>query len=131
MKQFETLRFTANRQGQERKNASLAYLTTRGWQIRNEIIEQGKFKGDDACCLALLCLPLSLAAGHNPDVTVVNIERDAPEQGSIPPHEASWVPFDDNPVPSGAFSGGDRPRVICEICGKVARKGWQLNEAHP
>lgn len=102
LKQFETLRFTADAKGQSDKNSVLTYLTQRGWQITSETIEQGHFKGDEACCLALICLPLGFAAGRTPNVAVVNIQRDAshPEQTV---HEHVWYMFDYN-------------RVFCKTC---------------
>ena len=62
-------------------------------------------KGGEACCLATLCLPLGFAAGRTPNVTVVNIERDVPEEQTAP-HRHVWYMFDAN-------------RDTCDICNLI------------
>ncbi len=103
MKQFETLRFSADAEGQKRKNLTLGYLCSRGWRVLSETIEKGNFKGGEACCLAFICLPLGFAAGHDPNISVLTVERDQPERGSIEPHKPRWIVFDDD-------------RVVCDDC---------------
>lgn len=106
MKQFETLRFLSDEEGQADKNASLTYLTAKGWRVLSETIEQGHVKGGEACCLASICLPLGFAAGRTPNVTMVSIERDLSEARRTP-HEHQWRGFDHN-------------RVICLACDEIA-----------
>ena len=110
MTQFETLRFLADAKGQARKNATLTYLSDRGWHVTGESIEQGKFKGSDACCLALICLPLGFAAGHDTNVAVVSIQRAAPSELPTFVHAPIWLIFDDN-------------REICNTCELIIENG--------
>ena len=44
-----------------------------------ETIEQGHMKGEEACCLAAICLPLAFTAGRTPNVVVVTMSRDEPD----------------------------------------------------
>jgi hypothetical protein len=97
--QFITLRFIANAEGQERKVKSLNWLGSNGWRIMGETIEPGHIQGKDACCLAMICLPLGFAAGRTPNVTVVTMQRDEPEVFAHLPadgHEHAFYYRDDN-----------------------------------
>jgi hypothetical protein len=98
MKQFETLRFVASVNGQSRKVAALNLLSQRGWQIIGETIEQGHTKGGEACCLALICLPLGFAAGRTHNVSVVTIERDVESVLTPVDHQHQWARLDDNRI---------------------------------
>jgi hypothetical protein len=112
VKQFETLRFPTDPMGQRERNDCLSYLTQHGWRILGETIEQGHMKGGDACCLAMICLPMGFAAGRTPNVTMVNIERDIPAQPVIGEHSHRWRLFDAN-------------RSICQDCDKIKdRYAW-------
>ena len=111
MQHYETLRFVADPEGQARKVKALNWLAERGWYVVSETIEPGHMKGEQACCLASICLPCGFLAGHTSHVTVVNVGRSAPGNfewpiSSTEEHEHVWVELDDN-------------RTICERCGEV------------
>lgn len=115
VRQYETLRFVSDSGGQNRKVRTLNILGQHGWRVVGETVEPGHMKGGEACCLATLCLPLGLAAGRTPNVTIVSIERessDDPGWGASvrDGHEHRMIAFDDN-------------RLFCELCGEQ-RPEW-------
>lgn len=74
-KEFKNLRFPNNASGQTEKLRALQAYGAEGWTIVSETITPGKFKGENACCLALICLPLAFCAGTTDGEINVTLER--------------------------------------------------------
>lgn len=74
-KEYKNLQFPNNAKGQADKLQALQNHGAEGWRVASETITQGKFKGGNACCLALLCLPLAFCAGSTDGVINVTLER--------------------------------------------------------
>lgn len=74
-KEYQTLQFPNNAKGQADKLQALQTCGADGWRVVSETITPGKFKGGNACCLALLCLPLAFCAGSTDGVINVTLER--------------------------------------------------------
>lgn len=62
-KEYKNLEFPNNAKGQSDKLKALQTCGAEGWRVASATITQGKFKGGNACCLAVLCLPLAFCAG--------------------------------------------------------------------
>src|SRR5579864_2986587 len=82
--EFKTLRFPSTPKGQKRKVETLAVETAAGWRIVGETVEQGKFKGGDACCLFVICAPLAFLAGRDPAIITVTLQRESPQLRAEP-----------------------------------------------
>lgn len=76
MKEYITLQFPNDATGQRRKLEALQSYGAQGWRVVSETITPGKFKGGNACCLALICLPLAFCAGSTDGEINVTLERD-------------------------------------------------------
>ena len=84
MAEFKNLHFPNNARGQAEKVQALTAHSREGWRVVGETITQGKFKGNDACCLSLSGMaccgpfgaPLGLTAGHSEGTINVTLTRD-------------------------------------------------------
>jgi hypothetical protein len=115
LRQYETLRFVSDAAGQARNVQALNLLGGHGWRVVSETVEPGHMKGDQACCLAIICLPLGFAASRTPNMSVVSIECETDSDpgwaaSPIDGHGHRMVTLDDN-------------RTICELCGRPLRQG--------
>lgn len=75
--EYKTLRFPRTTTGWRNKDKAVNQMAAQGWRVASESIAQGKFKGDTACCLASLCLPLGFSAGQTPGIIVVTLVQDS------------------------------------------------------
>jgi hypothetical protein len=73
---FLSLQFDGSAHGQQVKSDVLTFLTRRGWRVVSESVQSGHVRGEQACCLALICLPLGFAADRTPDIVTVNLVTD-------------------------------------------------------
>jgi hypothetical protein len=64
-KEFMNLQFPNNAGGQAEKLKALQTYGSQGWRVTSETVTPGKFRGENACCLALICLPLAFCAGSS------------------------------------------------------------------
>lgn len=78
MPQFQTLQFPDTVKGQQQKVEALAKFAAAGWRVVSETVTQGQFRGGDACCLFVICMPLAFLAGRNPGVITVTLQHDGP-----------------------------------------------------
>ncbi|AFZ20594.1 hypothetical protein Mic7113_4933 [Allocoleopsis franciscana PCC 7113] len=74
-KEYTNLQFPNNAKGQAEKLQALQTYGGQGWRVASETITHGKFKGGNACCLAVLCLPLAFCAGSTDGYINVTLER--------------------------------------------------------
>jgi len=77
---FETIEFPNNAMGQATKNAVLAEARSLGWVIVSESVAAGHFKGGEACCLAVICLPLGFLAGRTDGSITVTLGWESPPE---------------------------------------------------
>jgi hypothetical protein len=98
--EYKTLRFPRTRSGWRNKDTTVNQMAAQGWRVASESIAQGKPKGDTACCLGSLCLPMGFLAGQTPGIIVVTLVRDS---------AASVV----NAIPQG-------PPRLCAKCGRYS-----------
>ncbi|HTT98434.1 MAG TPA: hypothetical protein VMF58_10315 [Rhizomicrobium sp.] len=93
MAEIKTLRFPNTARGQADKVRALQRETSLGWRVVSETIVPGKFRGGEACCLFLICMPCAFLAGHNDDIINVTLQRDSVDQASAPPSydSAKWA----------------------------------------
>jgi hypothetical protein len=77
MAEVKTLQFPNTAAGQAKKNEALVHHLQQGWRVVSETVTQGHMKGDEACCLAMICLPLGFAAGRTEGVISVTLQRGA------------------------------------------------------
>lgn len=75
MAEVKTLQFLNTPAGQAQKNKVLVEHLQQGWKVVSETVTQGHMKGDQACCLALICLPLGFAAGRTDGEISVTLQR--------------------------------------------------------
>ena len=73
--EFKTVKYPNNRRGIKKKNAESVRLINEGWKIQSESIEQGKFRGGDACCFGVVCLPCAFLAGSSDGYIVVTYAK--------------------------------------------------------
>jgi hypothetical protein len=76
--EYYTARFATDSRGIAKKDDYSQAMASQGWKITSEVIEQGHIRGDQACCVAAICLPLILMAGRTPNVVIVTYSRDRP-----------------------------------------------------
>lgn len=76
MAKFKSLQFNCDEKGQIQKNEALQRELAQGWEVVSESIINGKFKGEKACCLFLICAPLALLAGSTSDKILVTLKKD-------------------------------------------------------
>lgn len=76
MKEYINLKFPNDATGQRMKLEALQSYGAQGWRVVSETITPGKFNGGNACCLALICLPLAFCAGSTDGEINVTLERD-------------------------------------------------------
>jgi hypothetical protein len=103
---YLSLRFPVTGDGQQRKGKSVNFLLQCGWRIVGETIEPGHMKGDEACCLAMICLPLGFAAGRTEDVVTVNLQYEGSDD-AVASHEHVPVQLD------------FQPTVACAVCSDI------------
>lgn len=106
LNRYLSLRFPVTGEGQKRKGKSVNFLLQRGWRIVGETIEPGHMKGDEACCLAMICLPLGFAAGRTEDVVTVNLQYEGSDD-TVASHEHVPVQLD------------FQPTVACAACSDI------------
>jgi hypothetical protein len=75
MPEVKTLQFLNTPEGQAWKNQALVQHLQAGWRIVSETVTPGHMKGNQACCLAMICLPLGFAAGRTEGVISVTLQR--------------------------------------------------------
>ncbi len=75
MAEVKTLQFPNTPRGQTQKNQALAEHLQQGWKIASETITPGHMKGEEACCLAIICLPLGFAASRTAGTINVTLQR--------------------------------------------------------
>ncbi|MHC5615249.1 MAG: hypothetical protein ACYTXA_30825 [Nostoc sp.] len=75
MKKYITLKFPNNATGQRMKLEALQSYGAQGWRIASETITPGNFKGGNACCLSVICLPLAFCAGSTDGEINLTLER--------------------------------------------------------
>ena len=75
--EYKTLRFPKTNRGWQEKDWAVNQMAAQGWRVASESMVQGTFKGDKACCLASICLPLGFTAGQTPGLIVVTLVRDS------------------------------------------------------
>ena len=75
--EYKTLKFENSQAGIKAKNKSAEQLAADGWRIVSEQIDPGHMKGEQACCLATICLPLGFAAGRTTGTIMVTLGRDS------------------------------------------------------
>jgi hypothetical protein len=100
---YISLRFPVNAEGQRRKTSAINFLLGRDWRVVGETIEPGHMKGDEACCLAMICLPLGFAAGRTDDIVAVSLQYEGDDH-AVDPHEHQPVKLDNTPT------------IICGVC---------------
>lgn len=100
MAEYKTMHFLNTPEGQRQKVEALAIAHAEGWRVISETIEQGKFRGGEACCLFMICAPCAFLAGNYDSTIHVTLER---EQTMKCPYCAEAV----NPE-----------AVVCRHCGR-------------
>lgn len=80
--EYKTLRFPRTQAGWKEKDRVVNELAVQGWRVASESIAPGQLKGEKACCLASICLPLGFMAGQTPGAVVVTLVRDSVTAGS-------------------------------------------------
>lgn len=85
MAEFKTLEFPNTSSGQQRKIEALREHSQTGWKVVSETVAQGKFRGDRACCLFLICAPCAFFAGTSDGVITVTLQRNAEDIPPMPP----------------------------------------------
>ena len=74
--EYRTVKFRNDRAGLAERNAYIGTMSNDGWHIVSELIEQGHLDGDQACCLATLCLPLAFLAGRTASEVTVTFAKE-------------------------------------------------------
>ena len=74
--EYHTVRFSNDGSGIAQKNTYTGQMAAQGWRIASESIEPGHFKGGDACCLFVICMPLAFLAGRTPGTVVITFSRE-------------------------------------------------------
>jgi hypothetical protein len=77
--EYITRKFENTSRGLTEKDATSRQLALTGWRITAEHIEQGRLRGDQQCCFAVICLPMIFLAGRTPSVVTVTYGRDLEE----------------------------------------------------
>ena len=90
---YLSLRFPVTAEGQRRKVRSINFLLDCDWKIVGEMIEPGHMKGNEACCLAMICLPLGFAAGRTEDIVTVNLQYEGSDEAAAA-HEHKPIELD-------------------------------------
>jgi hypothetical protein len=111
--EYYTAQFENDSSGIAKKNAYTQQMAAQGWRIASEVIEQGHIKGGEACCGAVICLPMAFLAGRTPSIVTVTfvrgeqaIGRFCPACGTPVPGEAAFCGRCGKPVPALADPGG-------------------------
>src|ERR1700728_2882160 len=74
--QYVTQKFANTREGLTHKDQYSRELAAQGFRIVSEQVEAGTYKGDEQCCLFLICAPCAFLAGRTPGFIVVTYGRE-------------------------------------------------------
>lgn len=72
--EYKTLTFSNNKSGMQKKQITVTNLKNNGWEVESETINGATTNGEQACCLAILCLPCGFLA-MNEGFIEVNLKR--------------------------------------------------------
>ncbi len=75
--EYVTQQFENTPDGLRYKDAYTQYLAGQGYRIISEQLENGHIRGEEQCCLALICLPAIFLAGRTPGIITVSYGREA------------------------------------------------------
>lgn len=81
--EYHTTQFANDEEGLRQRNLYNAKMANAGWWIVSEGIEQGKFKGDKACCLFFIFPPLAFLAGRAAGVVTITFARETTRSGGF------------------------------------------------
>src|SRR5579863_4667990 len=105
--EYHTAQFKNDSGGIAEKNSYTRRMASQGWRIASEVIEQGHFKGGQACCLSTMCcLPAGFLAGRTAAIVTVTFVREqatgrfCPACGTPVPGEAAFCGRCGKPVPA-------------------------------
>lgn len=73
--EFKTLIFPNTETGRQEKIRQLEWYANQNWEIVSENITPGQIKGQKACLLAAICLPLVFMAGVTDGEIIITIRR--------------------------------------------------------
>lgn len=90
--EYQTAQFPNSVAGQKQKNEALARAAANGWTVESETLLPGHMKGEQACCLALICLPLGFLAGRTEGVVSVTCSRPIRPNGNTAPPQLPALP---------------------------------------
>jgi len=90
--EYQTAQFPNTFAGQKLKNEALARAVANGWKVESETLLPGHMKGEQACCLALICLPLGFLAGRTEGVVSVTCSRPVQPNGNTAPPPLPALP---------------------------------------
>jgi len=74
--EYKTVQFTNDADGIARRQIYLNQISSHGWKVVSESIEQGHMSGGQACCLASICLPLGFLAQRTASVVNITLARE-------------------------------------------------------
>ncbi len=74
--QYMTQRFENTRNGLSQKDAYSRQMAAQGYHIVSEQLEAGHYKGEEQCCLFVICMPCVFLAGRTPGSVVVTYGRE-------------------------------------------------------
>jgi|SRR5579863_2083998 len=110
--EYHTAQFKNDSGGIAEKNSYTRRMASQGWRIASEVIEQGHFKGGQACCLSTMCcLPAGFLAGRTAAIVTVTFVREqatgrfCPACGTPAPGEAAFCGRCGKPVPTLVATG--------------------------
>ena len=117
--EYQTAQFPNSFAGQKLKNEALARAVANGWKVESETLLPGHMKGEQACCLALICLPLGFLAGRTEGVVSVTCSRPIQPNGNTAPPPLPALPaqtaLDLTCLNCGYVNSPGR--TICKGCG--------------
>jgi len=91
--EYQTAQFPNTLAGQRQKNETLARAVANGWTVESETLLPGHMKGEQACCLALICLPLGFLAGRTEGIVSVTCSRPVQPNGDPAPPPLPALPM--------------------------------------
>jgi hypothetical protein len=116
--EYQTAQFPNTFAGQKQKNEALARAAANGWKVESETLLPGHMKGEQACCLALICLPLGFLAGRTEGVVSVTCSRPVQPNGNAttttPPALALSPAYDRTCLNCGYINSSSRE--TCKNC---------------
>jgi len=98
--EYLTKTFENTPAGLRQKDEYSRNLALQGFRIISEHIEQGQFKGGDACCLFLICAPLAFLAGSTTGNIIVTYGREVSPTTThlLPPQPSTYRSVPSSPV---------------------------------